>query len=90
MFEGKTVAELNEVLESLKAEIAIAKAREQEQAEREARTSLEGIEKGTPVKVIFKGEEVVAIFEKLTEKRLTVNIDGVNKSVMFNKVVSVG
>lgn len=90
MFEGKSVAELNDIMEAVKVELGNAKERERKEADGNARSMLDGVEKGTAVRVIFKGEEVEAVFEKLTDKRFTVKIDGVNKSIMFDKLVSVG
>ncbi len=89
-YEGKTIEELKAIVESANAEIARIENKNQVIAENEIREQLEDVAKGTLVKVIFKGEEVEAVFEKLTEKRFTVQIEGVNKSIMYSKLVSIG
>jgi len=76
----------SELKEARKAE------REAEKAEREeaGREAVKNLEKGDALVVIFKGEETEAIFDKMTEKRFTVEVDGVKRSVMFNKFVKIG
>lgn len=45
------------------------------------------LKEGDVVKFIFKGEETVGIFVKLTEKRFTALVDGDKKSIMFDKFI---
>lgn len=100
VFEGKTVAELDEMLGALrevrrstkeaeKEAEAAAKANAKAELENANRETLKGIEEGATVTVIFKGEEVEAEFAGLTEKRFNVMIDGTKKSIMLDKLVTV-
>lgn len=46
------------------------------------------VPEGKRIKVIFKGEPTIARFVKVTESRFTVDISGSNKSILFDKLVT--
>jgi hypothetical protein len=74
----------------LKEEVKARKAAIRESVEADNKAILENVEEGSLVKFIFKGEETVATFVKVTEKRFTVKIDAVTKrSIMFDKFIEV-
>ena len=87
-FRGMTVKELDEVMENLKEARKVAVKAEVKGAEAEARKFLGNLSKGDAVTVVFKGENTDAKFVGLTDKRFTVEIDGVKKSIMFTKLVT--
>lgn len=68
--------EFKETKEARKSEIETVK-----------RAEVEKLEKGDNIVIIFKGEKTEVVFEKLTEKRFTVIIDGNKRSIMFDKFV---
>lgn len=89
MFEGKTVQELDALMEDIKEARRVAVARERAENDAEVRASMEGLEKGTPVRILYKGEETEALLETLTDKRFTVSIDGVKRSIQMDKFLGV-
>jgi hypothetical protein len=80
-----TFAELDEVIEKAK-ELKKEKKAEADEANRE---KLKGVEEGTVVSFMFKGEEEEGTFVKVTDKRFTVILDGQKKSIMFNKLTGI-
>lgn len=89
MFKGKSIEELDILMEELKQAKKDAIAKEQSDADAVIRESLLSLTKGNHLTVLFKGEEVEVIFDKLTEKRATVLIDGIKRSVQLDKIISV-
>ena len=89
MFEGKSIVELDAIAEDLKEARREAVAREKEEANEAIRQSLKALDKGTPVRVLFKGDEAEAKFLTLTTKRFTVELDGVKRSIQMDKFIDV-
>jgi len=89
MFEGKTIEELDALMVELKIARKMALAKEQAEADAMIRENLSELEKGDPIRILYKGEEIEALFEKLTDKRATVTIDGVKRSILLDKILSV-
>lgn len=89
MFEGKSVEELDAILDEIKEARREAVARERGEADVAVRQDLEKLEKGTPVNVLFKGEKTEANFLSLTAKRFTVEIDGAKRSIQMDKFLGV-
>ncbi len=81
-----SVKELEEVV--LKAK-ALIKEKKKDTGEKQ-REKLLTLEEGKKVSIIFKGEEVRAKFIGLTNSRFTVEIDGAKKSILFDKLISIG
>lgn len=86
-YRGMTVAEIDMEIATLKDARKVALKVEKDEADLAIRAKIAEHSEGDFVTVIFKGEKVEAIFGKLTEKRFTVEIDGVKKSIMFDKYV---
>lgn len=98
VFEGRDVAEIKGIVDAGKA---ILKDRKDEiaetaKAEREAtkaaadaagREAVAGLDEGDRIVIVFKGEKVEVEFVKMTEKRFTVEVEGVKRSIMFDKFV---
>lgn len=82
--ENLTIDELNEVVKRAKA-IIKSKKDNLNEANKE---KLSKIEAGKRVKLIFKGEPIVAIFVKITSSRFTVDVNGAKKSILFDKLIS--
>jgi hypothetical protein len=74
----------------VKANREAAKA-EKAKALAEAKANLEGLglEEGTDVRFILKGEETEGSFVKVTEARFVVLVDGEKKTLLFDKFLSV-
>lgn len=89
MFKGKSIEELDALMVELKQAKQRVLAEQKEEANSAIRASLQNVEEGTPVKVIFKGEEIVATFHKLTDKQLTIIVDDNKRSVQLDKFVAV-
>lgn len=89
MFKGKSIEELDALMEELKQAKKEVIAEAQAEADAVVRESLQDVKKGDHIVVLFKGEEVEGIFDKLTEKRATILIDGIRRSVQLDKVISV-
>lgn len=49
-----------------------------------------GIRPPKMIEIIFKGEPTIARFIGVTNARFTVEIDGVKKSILFDKLISTG
>jgi len=100
VFEGRSVDEIKGIVDAGRAILKdrkdeIAEARKAEKAAEKAvadaagREAVEGLDEGDEIVVIFKGEETEVTFVKMTEKRFTVEVDGVKRSIMFDKFVRV-
>lgn len=87
-YKKMTVAEIDAKIAELKLARTLALKTEKNEADALIRETLESLVKGDMVTFMFKGEEVTAPFEKLTEKRFTVLIDGERKSIMFDKYMA--
>lgn len=80
---------LNERIKEARKEAKEAE-KERKQAEKEAamqaaKEKVQELEEGDEVAFILKGETRTGTFVKVTEKRFTVEMDGVKKSIMFDK-----
>lgn len=87
MFQGKSIEELDALMVELKQARQVAVAKQKEEADSVIRAGLQNVGEATPVRVVYKGETVDATFVKLTDKQLTVEIDGVKRSVRLDKFV---
>ncbi len=87
MFEGKTVQELDEILEAVAEARKAALAKEKAEKDGIILENLKVVNKGSHVRILYKGEKVEADFVGLTEKRFTVSIDGVKRSIQPDKFV---
>ncbi len=86
-YKGMTVADLDALLDEVKEARKVALLTEQAKVDEGTREYLATLEKGAPLTVVYKGEETLVTFEKLTEKRFTVLVDGVKRSIMFDKLI---
>jgi len=89
VFKGKNLEELDVLMREIEQARKIAVIKEKVEADNAIRETLQDVEKGNPITVVFKGEEVEGIFDKLTEKRATVLIRGVRRSIQLDTIVSV-
>lgn len=87
MFKGKSVAELENVISQAKAELAIARVIEKAEAEVQARANFTGLNQGDVITVVYKGNIVEAVFEKLTDRRLIASVNGLKRTFLFHNVV---
>jgi len=86
-YRGMTVAEIDEMMVELKEARKLAVKAEQAKVDARVREYLASLEKGDILTVVLKDEKVEGTFVGLTDKRFTVEIDGVKKSIMYSKLV---
>ncbi len=89
MFEEKTIEEIDAIIkEAREAKKRIMNA-EKAKADVKTKEILKDVKKGDVLVVVFKGEEVPATFVKLTDKRFVVTIGRRDRTIMFNKLISI-
>ncbi len=88
-YRGMTVADLDVLMTEVKDARAKAVKAERGNADAGVREQLKAVEKGATLVVIFKGQKTEVAFVGLTDKRFTVEVDGVKRSVQFDKLVEI-
>lgn len=80
-----SIEELLALIEEAKSIIKLKK----DNIEAINRNILGGVNEGRRIKILFKGEPTVVKFVGLTAKRFSVDLDGVKKSILLDKLISV-
>jgi len=83
-FKKANLAELRKANSAEKAEAKTA----EELAVKNKMEELDIVE-GTEINVTFKGEEIIAVYVRMTEKRFVALVDGEKKTFLFTKFLGI-